>query len=369
MFNMAKDYYNILGVDKGASDAEIKKAYRSLAHKYHPDKKDGNTEKFKEINEAYQVLSNKEKRAQYDQYGETFSQASGAGGAGGFGGFSDFEGFKSGNSGFEFSFGGNDFGDVFGDIFSGFGNSRSAQKKGADIGMDLEIDFNEMAQGVQKKIEIYKKVTCKDCNGSGAEKGSELKSCSNCGRTGRIKKQRRTILGSFEQVSTCNQCEGQGKIPEKKCKKCGGIGSVKDKVNIDITIPAGINNRQTLTVSGAGEPGDKGAPAGDLYITMHVKPHEYFTRKGDDIWYETEIPFSTATLGGKISVPTLGSKVKLKIPSGTSSGKVFRLRGEGIKRLQGYGNGDEMIRVVIEVPKRLSRRKRKLVKELQKEGL
>ncbi|MBD3245175.1 MAG: molecular chaperone DnaJ [Candidatus Moranbacteria bacterium] len=363
---MAKDYYQILGVSKEASQEEIKKAYRSLAHKYHPDKSTGDEQKFKEINEAYQVLSNKEKRSQYDRFGQTFQGGGSTGGqAGGFD-FSDFAGGK----GFEFDFGQGGFGDIFGDIFSNFtGRGETRASKGADIGVDLEIDFIEMAQGAQKEIEIYKQVVCDKCKGEGAEPGSKLEQCDKCKGSGQIKTQRRTILGTFAQTSTCDKCAGKGKIPEKKCQKCAGEGRVKDKEKIQITIPAGIRSGQTLNVERAGEPGKNNGPNGDLYVTVYVRPHHSFKRKKDDIWIDLEIPYSTAVLGGKIEVPTLNSKVKIKIPPKTSSGKVFRLRGEGIKKLYGFGSGDEMIKVMVDIPQKLNREQKRLIKELREKGL
>jgi molecular chaperone DnaJ len=359
---MSKDYYEILGVSRDASSAEIKKAYRQLAHKYHPDKKGGSAEKFKEINEAYQTLSNKEKRSQYDQFGESFSN----GGNGG--GFSGFQGFNNGG-GFEFNFGEGGLGDIFGDFFSGFREKGFGGERGSDIGIDLEILFKEMAEGTEKEIEIYKGVICDKCQGTGAEPGSNFKKCDKCGGTGRIQTEKRTILGSFSQTSVCDKCGGKGEIPEKVCSKCSGEGKIKEKVKIRVTVPAGIEDGQTISLEGQGEPGGKGGQPGDLYLTVHVKADPQFKRKGDDIWYNAEIPFSLAVLGGKIEIMTLSGKVKMKVPAGTQNGKVFRIKGEGIKRLRGYGRGDEIVKIKVRVPKKLSRKQKKLLKELEENGL
>ncbi|MEA3273101.1 MAG: molecular chaperone DnaJ [Patescibacteria group bacterium] len=362
---MPKDYYEALGVSREADEAEIKKAYRRLAHKYHPDKKGGDVEKFKEINEAYQTLSNKDKRSQYDQFGHSAS-------GGDPGGFSGFQGMNNGG-GFEFNFGEGGFGDVFGDLFSnfkekGFGAERGAER-GTDVGVDVEILFKEMAEGVTKEIEIYKGVVCDKCKGSGAESGSKFKKCDECGGTGQIQTERRTILGSFAQTSVCDKCGGKGEIPEKQCSKCSGEGKVKESVKIEVAIPAGIKDGQTISMEGEGEPGERGSSAGDLYITVHVKPDPQFERRGDDVWHVAKIPFSMATLGGKIEIITLSGKMKMKIPVGTQNGKVFKLKGEGVKRLQGYGRGDEMVKIKVNVPRRLNRKQKKMVKELAENGL
>ncbi len=362
---MPKDYYEVLGVSREASAEEIKKAYRQLAHKYHPDKKGGDAEKFKEINEAYQTLANKEKRSRYDQFGSDFPGGENGGGFSGFQGFQDF-----GNSGgFEFNFGEGGLGDLFGDLFSGFKGKGFGGRRGNDIGVDMEILFKEMADGAEKEIEIYKGVLCDKCQGSGAEPGSGFKKCEKCGGTGKIQTERRTILGSFAQTSICDECGGKGEVPEKICSKCSGEGKIKEKIKLKITIPAGIEDGQTISLEGQGEPGEKGGPAGDLYITIHVKPDSQFRRKGDDIWYKAEIPFSMAVLGGRIEIITLSGKVKMKIPAGTQNGKIFKIKGEGIKKMRGYGRGDEMVKIAVKVPKRLNRQQKKAVKELEENGL
>lgn len=364
---MAKDYYNILGVPRDASEDDIKKAYRKLAHKYHPDKGGGDAEKFKEINEAYQVLSDKRKRAQYDQFGEAFAR----GGAGGFEGF-DFSQFGGKQGGFEFNFGAGGFEDIFGDLFSSYsGDPRSGrnQNRGNDIGIDLEILFEEAARGVERQVELYKSVKCPVCQGSGAEPGSKISTCDKCHGTGRMKTERRTFLGTFASVSTCDKCRGKGKIPEKKCGRCGGDGRVKETAKIKVFVPAGIRDGQAISMNGLGEAGQFGGPSGDLYITIHVKPHSQFKRKGDDIWHKVEIPFSMAILGGSIEVPTLNGNVRIKVPAGTSPGHVFKLKGEGFKHLEGFGQGDEFIEITIQVPKKLTGTQKKILEDLRNSGL
>ncbi|MBD3238626.1 MAG: molecular chaperone DnaJ [Candidatus Moranbacteria bacterium] len=362
---MAQDYYQILGVGRNASQEEIKKAYRKLAHQYHPDKQGGDPEKFKQVNQAYQVLSNQEKRSQYDKYGQNFDSGGAGQGAQGFD-FSNFGGFSDG--GFEFNFGGDSFGDIFSDIFSGF-TGAGRRKRGADISQDVEITFEEMAQGVNKEIEIYKKVKCSHCSASGAEPGTNLKKCHQCGGSGRIRSQRKTILGSFAQVSVCDKCAGRGEIPEKACAKCNGERFIKDQVKEQVSIPGGIKSGQTVRLEGAGEPSEKNGAPGDLLVTVYVKPHPEFERKGDDIWLSAEIPYSTAVLGGKITVPTLKNQVNIKIPAGTPSGKIFRLRSEGIKRLQSFGRGDQMVKINIGIPENINSEQKKLIKELKNKGL
>lgn len=364
---MANNYYEILGVSKGATDDEIKKAYRKLAHKYHPDKAGGDEAKFKEINEAYQVLSDKAKRSQYDQFGRTFEGAGGASGQG-FGGF-DFSGFQGfgGNQGFDFDFGGGDFSDIFSDIFGGGG--RSAKRRGRDIQVDTEIDFFEIAKGTERTFSLYKTTSCDKCEGTGGEPGAKRKTCPTCQGKGRIQKTSRSFFGSFTQVVECSECRGEGQVFENKCRQCGGDGRFKKEEKIEIKIPAGISDGQTISVRGAGEAGEKGAPSGDLYVTVRIKPHSKFKREGNDILSEERIPFSLATLGGKTEIETLWGKLILKIPSGTQSGEVFRIKGKGAPDISGRGEGNHLVRIFVSTPKNLSRRQKDLVEELQKEGL
>jgi molecular chaperone DnaJ len=369
---MAKDYYSILGVEKGASDEEIKKAYRKLAHKHHPDKQGGDEAKFKEVNEAYQVLSDKQKRAQYDQFGSSFDGGGGAGGANGFGGF-DFSGFGGGNAG-GFNFEG-DLGDIFGDIFGGGfgGGNRSKKQRGEDISVDLEISLEEAFSGIDKDIRLYIAVPCSKCGGTGAEPGSKVEKCNVCGGTGRVQKERRTMFGVFMQTETCSACQGRGEKFDKNCSKCGGDGKVKEEKTIKVKIPAGIADGQTIKITGQGgvgsRPGSGSSTAGDLYVSVHVKKHSIFERKGDDIVYNLDISFSRAALGGSETVPTLKNKIKLKIPSGIQSGKVIKINGAGFPHLQGRGEGDLYVVVNVKVPEKLSRSQKKLIEDLEKEGL
>ncbi|MFA5994441.1 MAG: DnaJ C-terminal domain-containing protein, partial [Parcubacteria group bacterium] len=309
---MAASYYDLLGVSKGATDDEIKKAYRKMAHKYHPDKSGGDEAKFKEINQAYQVLSDKSKRQQYDQFGQTFEGGGpGAGqGSGGFD-FSGFQGFGGQEGGFEF--GGEGFDDIFSNIFGGGGSRGRRQTQGSDIHVDIEIDYFEMVKGVEKELNLYKRVHCNRCEGSGGEPGAGQKTCPTCHGSGKVETVRRSFFGSFAQVSECHECQGVGKIYEKKCSKCGGDGRVKEEQKLEIKIPAGISDGQTLSVGGQGEAGERGMRAGDLLVTIHVAPHKKFKRKGLDILSTEQIPFSVAALGGKVEIETISGNLILKI--------------------------------------------------------
>ncbi|MFA5871942.1 MAG: molecular chaperone DnaJ [Parcubacteria group bacterium] len=371
---MSKDYYNILGVGKDASDDEIKKAYRKLAHKHHPDKPGGDESKFKEVNEAYQVLSDKEKRSQYDQYGQTFEQAQSQGGFGGSGGYQDFSSFAEG---FNFNFGSDarggrsgfsGFEDIFGDIFSqaGFGGERRTRRaRGEDIQIDLEIDFSEMANGTEKEVDLYKRVKCSVCEGTGVAPGSKKVECPTCKGEGQIRTTQRTFLGNISQVSVCPECQGEGEIPEKKCTKCSGKGRVREYEKIRIKIPAGIANGQSIRLEGLGESGERGGESGDLYVTVHVKSDKRFSRKGDDVHSNAKISFSQVALGGKIEVETAYGDVKLKIPAGTQSGEIFRIKGKGIKHLGHYGYGDHYVKIQVVTPKNLSREQKELLEKLK----
>ncbi len=372
---MSKDYYEILGVAKGASDDDIKKAYRKLAHKHHPDKSGGDEARFKEVNEAYQVLSDKQKRSQYDQYGQTFEQAQQQGGFSGFEGFRDFSSYANG---FDFNFsrgaggsrGYSGFEDIFGDIFeqAGFGRRgarRTGHSRGEDIQVDVEIGFSEMAHGAEKEMNLYKRVKCDRCGGEGVEPGSKKVECPTCKGAGEVRTSQRTILGTFQQVQVCPECKGEGKVPEKKCEKCGGDGRTREYENVKVKIPAGIRDGQAIRLEGMGESGERGGEAGDLYVTVHVKPHEKFERDDDDIRTAENISFSQAALGDKIDVETLYGDVKLKIPAGTQSGEIFRVRGKGVKRLGRYGHGDQYVRIRVVTPKNLTKEQRELLEKLK----
>lgn len=361
-----KDYYNILGVDKNASDDEIKKAYRKLAHKHHPDKSGGDAEKFKEINSAYQVLSDKSKRAQYDQFGSNFDQRGGGGGQG-FGGF-DFSGFQQG-------FGGQDFGEGFEDIFSdifggGGGRGRDSRRAGRDIQVDTEISFEEMVSGVGRDFSLRRLVVCDVCKGSGGEPGAKEETCPTCHGNGKVRQAARSIFGSFEQIVTCPTCSGTGKTFSQKCHKCGGEGRSRENQTVHVDIPAGIDDGQTISAQGQGEAGEKGARSGDLYINVHVRAHEKFERKGNNILSTEHISFSQAVLGDKINVKTIDGAVKMKIPSGTQSGEIFRIKGQGVPQLGRSGvKGDQLVTIIVDVPKNPSREQKKIIEDLGRTGL
>jgi len=366
---MTTNFYDILGVSKGASDDEIKKAYRKLAHKYHPDKAGGNEAKFKEINEAYQVLSDKAKRQQYDQFGQTFQGAGGGPAGGGFGqGGFDFSGFDFGDIFGQARQGSGGFEDIFSDIFGG--NAKTRRKtRGQDIQVDVEIDFSEMVKGTEKEIRLRKNVVCDRCQGLGAEPGVGTKTCPTCGGAGRIRKTARSFFGSFEQVVECPECHGEGMVPEKKCAKCGGEGRIKEEQVIKISIPAGIQDSQTISLQGRGEAGGRGSVPGDLYVTIHVRAHKKFERKGQDILSTEYILFSTAVLGGKVEIETIDGKLILKIPAGTKSGETFRIKNAGVPELQGRGRGNHLVMVVIQTPKSLSREQKELIEKLRNQGI
>lgn len=365
---MNKDYYKILGVDKSASADEIKKAFRKLAHENHPDKGGGNEAKFKEASEAYSVLSDEKKRAQYDQFGSGFSGTGGQGGYSGFnggqgfGGF-DFSQFTQGNGqGFEF-----DLGDIFGDFFGGGGGGRQKTKRGSDIQVDLEISFAESVFGVEKTIYLTKTSVCKDCRGTGAKAGTEMHTCSDCGGKGKVKETRRSFMGSFVTERVCDKCQGQGKIPKEKCHTCRGIGLVKKQDEIKIKVPADIDDGETLKLAGAGE-AVIGGVTGDLYIRVHVKADKIFRKQGSDLVMELKVKLTDALLGAKYPVKTLDGDIELSIPEGVSYGEVLRIRGKGVPRANG-NRGDLLIVIHIITPNRLSRSSRKLVEELKKEGV
>lgn len=362
---MPKDYYDILGVPRSASEDEIKKAYRKLAHKYHPDKQGGDEVKFKEINDAYSVLSDKEKRARYDQFGHAFGGANQAGGGAGFEGF-DFGNFSR-QGGFGFDFGGGGFEDLFSEMFGGAarGGARTRARAGADIAVDVEITFEEMAKGVKKDVTLRKMVTCDVCTGTGGKPGSEKKTCPTCQGSGQIRRTVKSFLGVFTQVETCTVCHGKGSVYAEKCEKCHGEGRIRMEQIVSVDIPAGIHSGQTISFAGQGEAGEFGAVAGDLLVAVHVKEHPTFDRKGDDVLSSVEISFAQAALGDKIMVQTLEGDVKMKIPAGTQSGEVFRIRDKGIPHLGRWGKGDHLVKVIVKIPKKLTREQKKIIEKLQ----
>lgn len=349
-----RDYYEVLGVTKNASDAELKKAFRGLARQYHPDvnKSPDAVEKFKEVNEAYQILSDPNKRAAYDQYGHAGIDPNAFGGFGGFGGGGGFGGFED------------IFGDIFGDFFGGgrSGSRRNGPRRGADLRYDLSISFEEAVFGCEKEISIQKSVPCTSCSGSGAEPGTSRKQCPVCHGRGSVS----ISQGFFTIQQTCHQCQGEGEIIDKPCRTCNGTGRIKQTSKLKIKIPAGVETGNKLKIAGEGEAGEKGAPSGSLYIFLSVGKHDFFERLGDDIISEKVITFPLAALGGEIEVPTLKGITKLKIPAGTQSGKTFRLSGLGVKSPRN-GTGDQVVKIIVRTPTDLNSRQIELLKQLAEE--
>lgn len=359
---MSKDYYTTLGIDKKASADEIKKAFRKQAHKYHPDKKDGDEVKFKEANEAYQVLSDEKKRAQYDRFGSGGPNpfgGSGAGQQGGFGGF-DFSGFQQGNAA-GFDFGDIDLGDIFGGGFGG--GRRSRRRKGSDMQMRMEIEFTDAVFGTTKTINVDHPKKCSDCDGTGAAENSEMKTCGQCDGKGKIQTQ---MMGIFATVTECPTCHGHGEVPKNQCKKCSGEGVTREKDTIEFKIPAGIKHGDTLRIAGRGEAIKSGA-SGDLFVQLLVKAHKTFKRNGLDLITEHEIPMSDSVLGAKHTITLLDdTKVDVKIPAGTIHGTILRVSGKGIVTDRMKGN--LLINVKIKIPKKLSKKAKEAMEVLQSEG-
>ncbi|RDI44019.1 molecular chaperone DnaJ [Falsibacillus pallidus] len=347
-----RDFYEVLGLSKGANKDEIKKAYRKLSKKYHPDinKEADAADKFKEIKEAYEVLSDDQKRAHYDQFGHTDPNQ----GFGGFGGGSDFGG---GFGGFE---------DIFNTFFGGGGGRRrdpNAPRQGADLQYTMTLSFEDAVFGKETEIEIPREETCETCHGSGAKPGTKPETCSHCKGAGQLNEEQNTPFGRIVNRRVCHYCNGTGKEIKDKCTTCGGTGKVQKRRKISVKIPAGIDDGQQLRISGQGEPGINGGPAGDLYVVFHVRSHEFFDRDGDDIYCEMPITFVQSALGDEIEVPTLHGKVKLKIPAGTQTGTRFRLKGKGVPNVRGYGTGDQHIKVKVVTPTRLDDRQKQLLRE------
>ncbi|GEB76237.1 molecular chaperone DnaJ [Sporolactobacillus inulinus] len=348
-----RDYYEILGVSKDASKDEIKKAFRKLARKYHPDvnKDPGAPEKFKEVTKAYETLSDPQKRAQYDQFGEADPNQGGFGG--GFGG----QGFGGADFG---------FGDIFDQIFNGGSRRRdpNAPRQGADLQYEMSLTFEEAAFGKTTNIRIPKEETCTTCHGSGAKPGTKPEQCAHCHGTGQLNQEQNTPFGRVVNRRVCPYCKGTGKSIKHPCSTCAGTGKMKVNKKIEVKVPVGIDDGQQIRLSGQGEPGVNGGPSGDLYIVFAVKPHKYYQRSGDDVLLDVPVSFAQVALGDEIEVPTLHGKVKLRIPAGTQTGTKFRLRGKGIKNVRGYGQGDERVTVKVVTPKHLSDEQKSLLKKL-----
>ena len=364
----SKDYYSILGVSKDATADDLKRAYRKLAKQYHPDAQHTEEDKkkaeakFKEINEAYSVLSDENKRAQYDRFGSNFEQA-GFGGSG-FGGYSnayDFSGF----GGIDF-----DLEDILGSVFGGgFGSSSKKSQgptRGADIRTNMSLKFEEAAFGVKKEISITRNEKCDSCNGSGAKPGSRIITCDKCGGRGKIQMTQNTIMGAFSTVKTCDKCNGTGKVIETPCEKCSGKGIVRKSRKIEINVPAGIDDGQAISLRGEGDAGKKGGPNGDLYVVMKVAPHKYFKRNGFDISANVRVPFTKMALGGDIKIPTPEGEMEFNIPEGTTTGTKFRVKDQGIPILNGKGRGNLEFTVDVDVPKKLTDKQREILIEFAK---
>lgn len=352
-----RDYYEVLGIQKGASDDEIKRAYRKEAKKYHPDLNPGDKDaeaKFKEVSEAYEVLSDSSKRSNYDQFGH-------AGVDPNFGGGGYGSGFGGGGFGF-------DIGDIFEDFFGGFGgggrsaSNPSAPRRGADVHASVTISFMEACKGVNKEIRYQSMQACDDCGGSGSEKGTDVETCSQCGGRGQVRVTQRTPLGNISTTQTCSACGGKGKIIKNPCKKCHGAGRNRTSRTLNVDIPAGIDDEQAFAVSGQGDAGTNRGPAGDLVVTVNVRPDPIFTRKGYDIWCDIPISYTQATLGDEIVVPTIDGKVKYNIPEGFQPNTVVRLRNKGVPHINSSRRGDQYVKVLIEVPKGLNKKQKEALR-------
>ncbi len=371
MANSNRDYYEVLGVDKNASTEDIKKAYRRLARQYHPDvnKESGAAEKFKEINEAHQILSDQQKRAAYDRFGKAGAQQGfGQQGGAGFGGFGGFEGFDFSGSFSQSGF--NDIGDLFDMFFTGGsgrqrGSSSHGPSRGHDLRLDVAITLQEAAHGIEKEFEISHLIKCKKCGGSGAKPGTSAQVCPRCKGAGQVQVSQRTILGNFTQVTTCPSCQGQGKTISSPCPDCRGTGRSRERQKINVKIPPGVESGHKLRVSSAGDTGQNNGPSGDLYIYLTVKEDSSFEREGADLYCKTSISITQACLGSNIEVPTIyNKKVELKIPSGTQPNTTFRIKGQGMPRLNRAGIGDQYVLVDIKIPSHLTGEQKELLKKL-----
>ena len=360
---MKKDYYELLGLDKKASKDVIKKAFRNLAHKYHPDNKTGDDTKFKEINEAYSILSDDKKRAEYDSYGRVFNGNTGpssGSGSSGFGGF-DFSQFtQDGGGGFEF-----DLGDIFGNVFGG--GRRAQAKRGRDISIDIELSFEESIFGVERTVLLNKVSKCNNCDGNGGERDSELITCSTCNGKGTIREIKKTFFGQFEQSTVCETCRATGKVPKLKCHVCHGAGILKKETEIKVKIPSGIDNGEMMRLSGQGE-AVFGGKAGDLYIKIYIKKHAVFHKEGKNLIMDLNVKLTDALLGGEQNISTLDGTIKVKIPEGITHGEILRVKGRGVPYDKNR-RGDLLIKLYIIIPKKLSKETRKVIEKLKEEGI
>jgi molecular chaperone DnaJ len=372
---MSKDYYKVLGVQKNASPDEIKKAFRKLAHEHHPDK-GGNEAKFKELNEAYQVLGDQQKRSQYDQFGSAFEHGQAGGGFSGFGDFRDFSGFSQG-----FDINLDDFGDMFGNFGEAFGfgggqsrgRKRERAERGDDIEVILNIEFSEAVFGTEKEISLKKAVRCDKCQGNGVEPGSKIEECKTCGGSGRTRKVQRTILGNVQIQMTCSDCGGEGRAHTQKCSKCSGTGAISEIVKLKIKIPAGVDTGNTIRIQSQGEAGKRGGAGGDLYLKIKVNHDKRFSRNGFNILSKVYINFTQAALGDKIEIETVDGLEKLKIPEGCQSGTVFTLKEKGVPHLEakrtfsgGYSKrGDQLVEVIVKTPTNLNKKQKQLLEDLR----
>ena len=355
-----RDYYEVLGVAKSASDDEIKKAYRQLAKKYHPDLNPGNAEaetRFKEVNEAYEVLSDSQKKARYDQYGHAGVDPNF--GAGGYG---------PGGVNMDFGDIGDIFSSIFGGGFGGGGGRRSnpnAPRRGSDAAANVVISFEESAKGCKKKVSVQRICTCPDCGGSGAKKGTDIKTCPVCNGSGQETRQQRTPFGVMQTQAPCSRCQGRGRIIETPCPTCGGQGRIRKTEEVGINIPAGIDDGQVINISGKGNAGQNGGPSGDLHIEVTVRPHPLFERDGYNIWYEMPITYAQAALGAEVDIPTLDGKTSFAVKEGTQPGDVLRVKGKGIPYLNGRGTGDLLLKIMVEVPKNLTKEQKDILKKFE----
>lgn len=362
---MKKDYYEILGVNKSASKDEIKKAFYKLAHKHHPDKKEGNEAKFKEVNEAYQVLSDDSKRAKYDQHGHQYANMGGGpnyGGQGGFEGF-DFSGFQGGNADFDFG----NLNDIFSDFFGGGMGGRNQARRGRDISTEIQISFADSIFGVNRKILITKTSNCLTCHGSGAKAGTKMETCKTCNGQGQIRETKRSFLGNISSNKICEVCLGTGEVPKEKCETCKGHGVLRREEEISIAIPSGIRDGEMVRMTGMGEAVSKGA-TGDLYIKINVAPHPVFKRDGHDLVMNLNLKLSEALLGTKHKIETLDGDIEVTIPEGVGINEILRVRGKGVPANK-TKRGDLLIKLNIKMPAKLNRKSKELIEELKKEGI